>query len=240
MSAPHGTPAWQAVAVRKLLLVPLVALLLVVAGCTGGNSASKGQTPQDRLVAAKEGFDAADYIGFTLAADALPDGVDGLLNARGTGTHDPAFTGDVEVRTTLTIKAPLIAVNGVVYAKLPFAGWSKLDPADYGAPDPATLMDPSGGISSLFTATADPRAGGATREGDQILTTISGTIPGPVVKAVFPSSGTSNFHVTYTLTDANQVSSIKVTGPFYDGSGDVTYTLDFDLSADPVDIAAPI
>ena len=99
-------------------------------------------------------------------------------------------------------------------------------------------MDTSGGISSLFTATEGAKVGDSERDGEDVLTTIDGTIPGDDVKAIFPSAGTADFDVTYTLTDGNDVDAIVVTGPFY-GDDDVTYSLDFDLDADAVEIEAP-
>ena len=63
------------------------------------------------------------------------------------------------MQTSIDISAKLIAVDGKVYAELPLVGWQDIDPADYGAPDPAALMDTDSGISSLFTATEDADGG---------------------------------------------------------------------------------
>lgn len=221
------------------LFVVLV-LGLTLSACKGSDSGSSGKSPQARLAAAKKTFDTADYIGFTLSTGDLPDGLQGLLSATGTGTHDPAFTGSVKVQTKVAdITAPLVAVDSLVYAKLPFVGWNTIDPADYGAPDPADLMDPAVGVSSLFTATQSPTAGESQRSGDQVLTTIDGTLPASAVKNVFPSAGTADFSVSYTLTADDAVDSATITGPFYAGSDDVTYTISFDLKADKVAIQAP-
>ncbi|MBA2773508.1 MAG: LppX_LprAFG lipoprotein [Nocardioidaceae bacterium] len=225
---------------RVATLMLSTALLTAVAGCQGGDSASSDETPQDRLAAAKKSFDDAEFIDFTLATKNLPDDIEGLLSAQGTGTHDPAFDGEVKVQTGFDVTAPLIAIESEVYVKLPFSDWSTLDPADYGAPDPAELMDPDGGISSLFTATKGLDAGDSSRDGDTVLTSIDGTIPGADVKAVFPSSGSDDFDVSYTLTDGNDIDSIDITGPFYDGSDDVTYSISLDLDGDEVDVVAPI
>jgi lipoprotein LprG len=220
----------------------LAAALLAtsVSGCKGGdNESSDGQTPADRLAAAKKSFDDADYIGFDLRTDKLPSDIQGLLSATGTGTHAPAFTGEVKVHTAIDITAPVVAVDGKVYAKLPFSPYSEIDPGKYGAPDPADLMDPDGGISALFPQTKDPETGGSQRDGSVVLTEINGTLPGDAVKAVFPSAGTGDFDVSYTLTDDDAIDSVRITGPFYDGHDDVTYDIDLDLDADAVDIKAP-
>ncbi|MEP6667193.1 MAG: LppX_LprAFG lipoprotein [Nocardioidaceae bacterium] len=227
---------------RRLMIASLVGaitLLIAVTGCKGSDSTSDTQSPGDRLAKAKQSFDDADYIGFTLSTEQLPSDLEGLLSAKGTGTHDPAFTGEVKIQAAFDITAPVIAVDGKVYAKLPFSPYSEIDPAKYGAPNPADLMGGDNGISSLFTATESPKTGDSTRDGETVLTEIDGTLAGKAVQGVFPSAGTADFDVTYTLTDANSIDKVKITGPFYDGYDDVTYTIDLDLAAEPVDINAP-
>jgi lipoprotein LprG len=224
-------------------VVALAALAVVcvvgLSSCKGGASSDNNEAPADRLAAAKQSVDDAEYIGFTIATDNLPDGVEGLVKADGTGTHDPAFTGEVDVQAALALSAPIISVDGKVYAKLPIVGWQDINPDDYGAPDPGALMDADSGLSSLFTKTVDPTAGDQVRDGDLVLDTIHGTIPGADVKALFPSAGDGDFDVTYSLTSDDTINAVDVTGPFYGSSGDITYHITFDLEADPVDIQPP-
>lgn len=238
---PPTPAAWQAVRVRRLQATAAV-LVVSLAACSGSeDSTDPDVSLDDRLTEAKGAFDEAQFIDFTLATDALPDGLAGLLSAQGTGTHDPAFTGRVDVETgAIPLNdTSLIAVDGVVYVDVPFVGWTDLDPSDYGAPDPADLMDNEKGISSLFTATEDLSEGDSERDGETVLTSIEGTLPGAAVEEVFPSSGADPFDVTYTLTEDNLIEGAEITGPFYEGSDDVTYTLDLDLDGESVDIQAP-
>jgi lipoprotein LprG len=223
--------------------VAALALALLLSGCSGGSSGtSSDQSPAQRLAEARRNLDAAAYVGFTMTATSLPRGLRGLLSATGTGTHAPAFTGTVKVQTGVDVTAPLVAVDGRVYAKLPFAGWSRLNPADYGAPNPADLMAPGGGVSSLLAATERLHEGSSQRVGYKVLTSIDGTVPGAAMRRVFPSSGSADFTVTYLLTDDNSLDSIRVTGPFYPSAGpvDVTYDISIDTNAKSVDIKAPI
>jgi lipoprotein LprG len=242
MTRTNSRGTWQAVRVRRLLVAAL-ALTLLLCGCSGGSgAASSSQSPEKRLAAARRNLDSASYVGFTMTATSLPKGLQGLLSATGTGTHAPAFTGTVKVQSGVDLTAPLIAVDGRVYAKLPFAGWSRLNPADYGAPNPADLMDPGGGVSSLLAATEHLHEGGSQRVGDKVLTSIDGTVPGAAMRRVFPSSGAEDFSVSYLLTDDNSLDSVRVTGPFYPAAGtaDVTYDISIDTHARSVDIKAPI
>ncbi len=87
----------------------------------------------------------------------------------------------------ITADADVVALDGEVYAKLPFTSkFVVIDPADYGAPDPADLMDPDGGLSSLLTAAQDVQAGKQVREGKVVLTSYTGTVPGKDVAAGDP------------------------------------------------------
>ncbi len=97
----------------------------------------------------------------TLDSKGLPDGMTVLKAADGVGTHAPAFDGTITVVLAGTdFKVPIVAVDGKVWAQIPLTpGWSDVDPADYGAPDPAQLMSADTGFSSLLTAT-DRRGGG--------------------------------------------------------------------------------
>lgn len=211
--------------------------LLAMAACS--TASKNGQPVADRLAAAKRSFDNARFIGFMLSSDNLPGGTAALESAHGTGTHAPAFTGSVQVMKGLSIDAGLVAVDGAVYAKLPFVGWSKINPADYGAPDPAALMNRRTGISSLLTDTVGARSSGSERSGSTILTKVDGTLPGKDVHALFSSAALSRFKVTFTLTDGNALHGVSITGPFYGDHGDCTYSIVFDLRAAPVTITAP-
>jgi lipoprotein LprG len=218
----------------------LVGIGLVVSGCGGGASKADTQRLPKRLAAAKRAFDASRYIGFDLSTPRLPSGVGtGLYSAGGTGTHAPAFTGKVKAKAGLTLDVDVVAVGGKVYAKLPFVGWTSIDVAKYGAPDPAALMDKRSGLSSLFTDATHLRNGGQERDGSTVLTKVNGTLPGRAVHAIFPTAATEPFDATFKLTDGNVLRSAEFTGPFYSGQDDVTYTLNVRLNAGPVAIKAP-
>lgn len=227
----------------RRLAAPLLALLtLTAAGTLSACDGSSGndESLDQRLAEAKTGLDTARYISFALASEDLPDGISALAGAHGTGTHAPAFTGEVEISRGLSFTAPLVAVHGKVYAKLPFVSWSTIDPADYGAPDPSTLMDRANGLSALLTDATHTETDGSERSGDLVLTTISGTLPGSSVHALFPSSAESPFDVTFALTDDNTLHSVSLTGSFYGADhGRSTYAIELDLAADPVTITPP-
>jgi lipoprotein LprG len=215
------SPVWC-----RLLLVPLMALCLTaIAGC---DSSSKAKSPESALAAAKKSLDATKGVSIDLHTDKLPQGVDGVTDAVGLGTHAPAFDGNLTVLVNnLSVRVPVVSVDGKVYAKLPFTTeFVDIDPNDYGAPDPADLMSPTGGISSWLTAATGVKKGDQTRDGDTVLTSYKGTLPGKAVAAVIPSATkTASFPVTFRIDDNNRLAGADISGPFYGGKGTVDYTV---------------
>jgi lipoprotein LprG len=223
-----------------LLVAGTLAVLTALSGCSSGDTTSA--TPEETLSAAKKNLDETPGLRIGLSTGKLPAGVSGLLKADGIATHAPAFDGDIKVATSgLTADAAVVAVDDVVWAKLPFtARFVPIDPADYGAPDPADLMNPDGGLSSLLTAAEDVQAGDQVREGKDVLSTFTGTVPGKAVAAVIPSaSATADFPATFTVTDDDELSEAVLTGPFYPKADDVTYTITFEDYGTERDITKP-
>lgn len=224
---------------------PLAAVLLALplAACSGSDEpGEESADPAEVMAAAKATFDETSGVRITLSTDDLSEGVDGLLRAEGVGTHDPAFDGSIVVRYAgIEPTVPVVAVDGTVYAQVPLTiGWSEVDPAEYGAPDPAGLMDPETGFSSLLVETEGLEQGDQVRGGTDnrdVLTTYSGTVAGDVVSGIIPSA-TGEFDATYTVSDDDELRSMELTGDFY-GAGSMTYAISFaDYGTEPT-ITAP-
>jgi lipoprotein LprG len=218
---------------------------LLLAGCTGGGDDTSGTDTaalQQRLDTAKKAIDDAETVQVSLATDQVPDGVSGLLSAKGTGNHSPAFQGDVKVSTGgATISAEVVAVDGKVYAKTGITPvFLTIDPATLKAPDPAGLLDPDTGLTQILAQTKSLEEGKRSRDGKDVLTSITGTLPGSVVAKIIPSASTQDtFDVTYRLTDDDELRDATMSGPFYGDGTDVTYTVRLTTSDEPVDITAP-
>src|SRR3954454_21980677 len=219
----------------------LLAATAVLAGCSS-DSKQPTASPEDTLAAAKTQLDETSGVHIGLTTKKLPAGVSGLLAADGVATHAPAFQGDIKVSASgVTADAAVVAVNGVVHAKLPFTSkFVPINPGDYGAPDPADLMNPDGGLSSLLTAATDVEEGDQVRQGKVVLSTYTATVPGTAVAAVIPKAdANADFDATFTVTDKDQLAKTVLTGPFYPNAADVTYTITFDDYGIKRTIAAP-
>ena len=117
---------------------------------------------EEVLELARTTFDETSGVSLSLTTDDLPDGVDGLVNAEGVATHAPAFEGvaTVSLSGSPFNVDPLVAVDGKVFASIPGVPITQeIDPAEYGAPDPAQLMDTEEGFSSILTETDERRGG---------------------------------------------------------------------------------
>lgn len=224
---------------------PVAAALVVIAalalgGCTGGDAATQ-RSPDEVLAAAKSTLDGTSGVHLSLETEDLPPSVDGILSATGVGTHDPAFEGDLKVLTGgLSVDVPVVAAQGKVFAKLPFTTeFVEVDPADYAAPDPAALMDTDSGLSSLLVAVEGVEEGKQVRSGEDVLASYTGTVPGDVVAGIIPSAAADDFDAKFTIDDRDRLREAVLTGPFYPGGGDVTYTIAFDDYDTTADITAP-
>jgi lipoprotein LprG len=132
-------------------------------------------------------------------------------------------------------------VDDTVYAKVGFTPtFLEIDPSTLGAPDPADFFDTESGVSSLLVATEDPQAGEDERDGEDVLTTITGTLPGGLLAELLPTADEAGrFDVSYRLTEEDLLRGATIAGPFYEGSDDVTYDLTVEPSDESVEITAP-
>ncbi len=216
----------------------------MTAGLAACSSAPENQssTPGQKLAAAKAKADAASSMHLVLRSSGIPDSANGALGADGSGTHTPAFKGTLDARISgFEAKVEVVAIDKLLYLKLPFTTeFAEVDPKEYNAPNPAQLFAVEGGITSLLTSTTNPVEGKATREGADVLTTITGKLPGDSVEKLLNiGDAAKTFDVTYGITDpGGELRKVTVVGPFYQGATS-TYTLTLDKYGDPVEISKP-
>jgi len=211
----------------------------------------------EQLAAAKVKADAATSLHLTLRSSDIPASANGVLGADGSGTHAPAFKGTLDARIAgFQAKIEVVALGTVLYVKLPFTTeFAPIDPKTYNAPNPAQLFAAKGGITSLITATTNPVEGKKTRSGADVLTTITGKLPGDsIMKLLNLGDAAKTFDVTYGITDpGGELRTVTVVGPFYTSGASTpatsttvtstpatsTYVLTLDKYGAPVEISKP-
>jgi lipoprotein LprG len=230
---------------RRVTALAVAALLaLALTSCSDDtSSATDGKSPEEVLAAAKQALDDTSGLSLALTTDDLPDGVTGIEKASGVATRAPAFDGSITVVLNgQPFVVPVISVDGKVNVQLPLTpGWQDIDPAEYGAPDPAQLMSPDHGFSALLTATTDVEKGDSVRGGadnSEVLTEYTGSVPGDAVKVISPAAS-GDFDATYTVADDGELREAELTGVFYQDSDPMTYTVTFDDYGTEKDITAP-
>ena len=216
----------------------------LVAGCSDDQgSVSDQRSPDEVMKLAKTTLDETSGVNISLKTTDLPAGVTGVKEATGVGVHPAAFEGTLTVPLAGNdFNVPVIAVDNKVYAQIPLTpGWSDVDPAEYGAPDPATLMSPETGFSSLLPATEGLEEGESVRGGEdnkEVLTEFTGTVPDTAVRNILPGA-TGDFDATYTISADGELREAVLTGVFYPNTDSMTYTIGFEDYGSEKKIAAP-
>jgi lipoprotein LprG len=229
---------------RPRTLVALVALALVVAlsGCSGDDVAPT-RSPSEQLAATKTVFDTAKTVQLDLSSRDVPPRENGVTAAKGAGVIDvtePKFQGTI----TGTIEGvagtiDVIAIGETAYLKFFTPDYKETDLDTLNAPNPAMFFDPETGISALLPQTVNPKDDGQTRSGKEVLTKISGTLPGSTVEDLFHlGDGTGTFTVSYGITDSDQLRTATLKGPFFPGA-EATYLLVLTDYGAPVEITRP-
>jgi lipoprotein LprG len=240
-------------ATRKLSQLGTVigVLALAVAGPTGcsddkkdGDGAAKDD-PVALLTDAKKTLDEASSVHFVITGRDIPGGARALEKADGVATHAPAFKGKLTVLSSSTsIDADVVAVGGKVYAKLSFSPqhieFKPSQLADLGAPDPAVLLDPSKGITSILPTLKNPTIKGESRDGAKVLTEITGAIEGKTLAGIFPGApADKEFPSTFKIDKSTkQLVAVTISGPFY-GASTSSYDVILDRYGEQVEIKKP-
>jgi len=213
-----------------VLPAALLAAGLLLTGCSAGDTTKQSADPKQALASAKRQLDTTSGVRIGLHADRLPTGVNGLRDATGVGIHPPAFQGSIKVAVGgVDADAAVVATGGKVYAKLPFTSrYTPINPADYGAPDPARLLARRGGLSSMLTSARDVKRASQVRDGKRVLTRYTATVPGTTISSIIPSArSTASFAAAFTLDDRDRLAKAVLSGPFYPKAKDVTYAVTF-------------
>jgi lipoprotein LprG len=234
----------------KRVLALGAVLMLALVGCSGkkdsgGGDGRTGEDPVALLTAAKKTIDDAASVHIVLTGRDLPDSGQSLASGDGVATHAPAFKGKLAVRSGgSAIDADVVAVGSKVYVKLPFQGkFIELPPsqlAGLGAPDPAILLDPSKGLTSVLPTLKDPKIKGETREGAKVLTEVTGSVQGKTLQGIFPKApADQDFPSTFKIDkNTKQLVSATISGPFYDGATS-SYDVTLDKYGEQVEITKP-
>jgi LppX_LprAFG lipoprotein len=219
-----------------------VAILL--AGCSGGKPNQPDPAESAALLAgARASLDGTDTVHFTLTSTNVPTTGTRLVTGEGVIARPAQFQGTLSILLNGNkVSVGLISVGGKVYAKLPFSDdYQVTDPASFGLSDPAKLIDSKTGISRMFGELTGVTNKGEQRIGDDVVTELDGSLPGPLVDDLLTDADPAKpvRAQLYITKSGNQLRRVALTGPFFEKSEDSTFNLLLNRYGDPVSITAP-
>ena len=217
----------------------MAALVATLAACGGQ------QTIDVRAVLrqAKQTIDAARSVHFALGSKDAKGSGTLITGGEGDAARPDGFRGSLTVKQSgFTLTVQILSSGGTFWVQLPFtSGWQKADPSSYGFGNPATLLDPDKGLSSLLVdATSAADAGHDRYQGEE-LQEIDVTLPGDRVAALLTSADKSKpvKGRIGVATGNHQIRRVVLTGPFFDAGQTSTYTLILDRYGENVTITPP-
>jgi len=222
------------------LAVPVVLVISALTACS--SSTPTAATPAELLAKAKTTVDAAPSMHFTLTSQDVPSGAGRLTEGEGIIARPPAFQGSLTVGIAgATAKIDVVSVDGSVYAKLPLAGFTKVDPASFGLNDPAGLVSPTTGVTTLLTQMTGVESKGQIRIGSEVLEQVHGKIPGALVASLLASADPATpVDATVAIApDSGQLRRAVLVGPFFVAGSTSTFTIVLDRYGEKVSISAP-
>ncbi|MGZ4566731.1 MAG: LppX_LprAFG lipoprotein [Blastococcus sp.] len=225
----------------------LLALTLVTApalsACGGGGGDGSTETAPQLLGRAKTTLDKASSAHFVLASSGAPTTGTALVGGEGDIARPSSFQGTLKVLAAgATVDLKVVSVDKRVYAQLPFsAGYSVVDPAQFGFGDPGALLDPATGISQLLEAAESAKLGSESRVGGEVVREVSADLPGDLVQKILTSKDPAKpVKAQFSIaSDSGQLRRAELTGPFFSATKDATFTLDLSKFGAHVSITAP-
>jgi len=234
------TPAQGA---RRLARLAGIAALTCVTLAAGGCSQSTPKAdPAALLSAARTTLDATPSVHFALTSQVPSRGAATILAGRGDLARPDSIQGSFTVSIAgFPAEVKVISSGGVFAAQLPFtSGYVKTEPSRFGLENPAQLMDPNSGITSLLAGATDPKLGPQVRIAGELLDTVTATVPGDKIPVLPDAAPQKPVAMVALINPSNdQLRQISLTGPFTSASDNGTYVLTLTAYGEHVDIALP-
>ena len=221
---------------RRLAVVTTAMLLLSACGGPSLDATSLLKTT-------KKVLDGSASFHFVLSSANVAGSGAELTGGSGDMERPASMSGMLQVSIFgLALSVPVVSVGGTFSVKLPTSsGFTAANPADYGFADPAKLIDPNTGLSSLLLKCQSPHVESDDRYNGESLHEIGCSLPGSAVAALLTSADASkDVSATFGIDTSNsQLRRVVLTGPFISTSSDTTYTLVLTNYGENVSVTPP-
>lgn len=228
---------------RPASAVAAVALAIVGALTAGGCGSSTPKVSAATLLQkAKSTADAAHAVHFVLSSTGVTLSGTNLVNGRGDLVRPSSLQGSFGVAISgFTANVKVVSVGNTFEAELPFSGhYTKTDPSNFGLKNPAELLDPATGLTSLLTLAQAPKLGPSERQGGELLDTVSYTVPGRAVPVIPDANPSEPVQLTVAVDPSSyQLRTVTLTGPFTSATSNCTYVVTLSNYNEHVSVTLP-
>jgi hypothetical protein len=226
-------------------LVPVIAaagILLAACGSHPKSTATIHVGVTQILRKSRAAVDATPAVHFALASSGIASGTTALVSGSGDLKRPDELQGSMLVAEdgiSATIK--VVATGGRFYALLPFASkYAVANPASYGLGNPAQLLSPTDGVSSLLTSMQSPKLGASQRIDGELLDVVTGTVPGRDVPVITDLDKAEPVTITaYVSPSTYQLRRVQLAGPFTKAGVVTTYDVTLTHYGESVTISTP-
>lgn len=192
---------------------------------------------------AKQTVDNAPSAHFQLTSSQLQGSGPYITGGTGDMKRPDGFRGSLDVTLSgFSISISVVSVNNTFYVKLPTSSsYQVTDPSSYGFGNPAQLLDPSRGLSSLLTTCSKPTLRQDDRYNGESLHEVSCSLPGTAIKQLLTDAAPSQpVAATFGIaSDSSQLRRVVLTGPFFSATANSTFTVILDSYGENVSITPP-
>lgn len=223
----------------RRVVIGLMALSLTACGSGGGGTTV---SPMAELLQAKATLDAAQAFHFTLATAGVPQAKGTIITGgQGDLQRPDRLVGSFTVSVGgLQATVKVAAGGGKFYAELPFSStFQPTNPASFGVANPAQLISPQGGLSSILSATEGATSGGQTRISGEVLDVVSGTVAGSAITVVPDETPATPVGLkAYIAPRTHELRQITLTGPI-ETTTTASFTVTLTNYGEHVNLAIP-
>ena len=212
---------------------------LALAAC--GGSTSPKVDPRTLLQEAKAKVDSSSAVHFTLTSSNVSSSGTNITAGEGDLVRPDALQGSFTIKLNGFGATVKVASKGAVFeALLPFqTHYSRTNPANYGLTNPALLIDPNRGLTSLLAQAQNPRAGSTIRVNGELLDQVDFAVPGSSLPVLPDANPSQPVTLTAAINPKTQeVRQITIVGPLTSASNS-TYIVTLTKYNEQVSITLP-
>jgi lipoprotein LprG len=199
-------------------------------------------TAPELLTRSRAVLDKTPAVHFKLASSGIASGATALLSGNGDLVRPDELSGALLVTDSgVSVTIKVIALGGKFYALLPFAAhYQATNPKSYGLGNPAQLLSPTDGVSSLLTNMRNPRLDPSIRLDGELVDVVSGTVAGSKVPVLNDLDKAKPVSITADISPTSlQLRRVQMAGPFSKATTTTTYDVTLTAYGEHVTIRAP-